>query len=419
MSLRLHVARMPNVHVAAVALMVRGGPRFEGPAEGGLTHALEHMLFRGAGRHATAPALLEAFERTGDEPDAYTTDDALAVVLDVDPRRLEDALGLLRDLLLRPRYRDLERERAVILEERMGLVDARDVPTDMDDVARAVTFAGHPLARPVIGTARQVRRFDRRALEGLRRRLVRRGNVALAIAGPVDAARARRAGERLLRALPAGPGLEPAPLPPPAGPRTALIRTRGGSQVDLRLGFRAPGPREPAAAALAALADVLDGGSTGRVARRLVDQGLCYEAWAEPTAWADGALLELHVTLDPRNVGEAVARALALLDDLRRRGPTAAELELARVRRGHRARRAADDPRDRAERLARRLLLDLPLDLDAERARVDAVEPADVAALARDLFRPGRLTACMLGAPTPAARRAAREALAAWVARRS
>ncbi|MCO5165992.1 MAG: insulinase family protein [Planctomycetes bacterium] len=407
--------RLPHVHRAAVVVLLRGGPRHEGPREGGLTHLLEHMLFRGAGPHATARDLLAAFEDLGEEPDAYTCDDALGLAVEVDPARVDAAVRLLGHVLLRPRYRDLERERAVVLEERLGLVDEDGRPTDPDDVARAVAFPGHGLARPVVGEERDILRFGRRDLERLRGRLVRRGNAAVVVAGPLPEARATRAARRLLAALPAGPALEGEPLPPPRGPRTGWQPASGSPQTDLRLTFRGPGLRDPRAPALGVLADVLDGGAVSRLPLRLVDAGLAYDAWADVVAFPDISLLEVQVTLAHDKLPRAAAETLRLLSGLARVVPD--EVRRAAERRRHAARRWRDDPREQAEWHARRLLFDLPADREAEEARADAVRARDVAALAREVVRPERLSAVLVGAPPARARRAARQALERWVRR--
>lgn len=405
--------RVPHVHRAAVAVLLRGGPRHEGPREGGLTHLLEHMVFRGAGPHATARDLLAAFEALGEEPDAYTCDDALGLVVEVDPARVDDAVDLLAHVLLRPRFRDLARERAVVLEERLGLVDEEGRPTDPDDVARALAFPGHGLARPVVGEERDILRYGRRDLERLRRRLVRRGNAAVAVAGPLPEARAARAARRLLSALPAGAAVEGAPLPPAAGPRTGWQPASGSPQTDLRFTFRGPGLGDPRAPALGVLADVLAGGAVSRLPLRLVDAGLAYDAWADVVAFPDASLLEVQVTLAHDKLARAATETLRLLSGLVRVGHD--EVRRAAERRRHAARRWRDDPREQAEWHARRALFDLPADRAAEEARADAVEAADVAALARALIRPERLTAVMVGAPPARERRAARQALERWV----
>lgn len=407
---------VPHVHRAAIAVLLRGGPRYERHDEGGLTHLLEHMLFRGAGPHRTARDLLGAFEAVGEEPDAYTCDDALGVLVEVDPARLREATRLLEHLLLEPRYHDLERERAVVLEERLGLVDEEGRPTDPDDVARALAFPGHGLARPVVGDERDIRRYRRRHLERLRRRLVRRGNVAVAIAGPAPAREATRAAARLLAALPPGEGAtDPWQVPPVAGPRTAWQPASGSPQTDLRFTFRGPGLMDPTAPALGVLAEVLDGGAVSRLPLRLVDSGLAYDAWAEVVAFPDMSLLEVQVTLAHDKLGEATEEVLRLLSSLARVRDD--EVERAAARRRHAARRWRDDPRAQAEWCARRALFDLPTDRAREDSLADAVRAADVAALARALFRPERLTAVMVGSPPARARRAARRALERWTSR--
>ena len=408
---RLHLRPQPHLHRAALTVALRGGPRVEGPREEGLTHFLEHMLFRGAGPWRDARELLGACEELGEDPEAWTGDDALVVSLLVDPDRAGEALGLLGQLLSAPRYADLERERAVIMEERLERVDARGDPSDLDDLTRAAAFAGHPLARSIVGSLPALRRVQRAHLERWRRRLVQSGNLVVVAAGAFDP-RALRAAAGAWRAVPAGPALPATPLGlPPA--RSAWSAQDGSAQVELRFCLPGPGVAHPRYPELVALADVLDGGPTARVPTALVDAGLCYHARADLTAFPELSLLELELAVEREKLPRAVKAALEVLASPGR-GVTREELARAALRRAHRARGTKDDALELAEWTAHRLVWGLPADLERERARVDAVDPAGVSALARAVCRPERLVAVMLGAPGATQRRAARRALREW-----
>lgn len=407
----LHLRPLPHLHRAALVVAVRGGPRVEGPREEGLTHFLEHMLFRGAGPWPDGRALLGACEELGEDPDAWTSDDTLAVSLRGDPARAGEALELLGTLLTAPRWADMERERSVILEERLERVDERGQATDLDDLARQAAFPGHALSRSILGSLPALRRARRSDLERWRRRLVRAGNLVVVAAGAFDPRALRRAGRTWAR-VPAGPALRGPSLPLPVA-RSAFRRLEGTAQVELRFALPGPGLSHPSYPALCALVDLLDGGPTARVPTALVDAGLCYHARADLVSFAELSLLELELAVARDKVGEAVEAALAVLG-----GPTReverGELARAATRRAHRARGLQDDALELAEWTARRLLFGLPSDPARERARVDAVGPGEVVALARAVCRPERLVAVMLGAPSMTQRRAARGALRAW-----
>ncbi|MBL4845860.1 MAG: insulinase family protein, partial [Planctomycetes bacterium] len=167
---------LPHLHSVALAVAIRGGPRYEGRGEQGRTHFMEHMVFRGAGRHDSLAEVMSAFERVGAEPEAYTSEDSITLLLELDPARVREGLELLADILLRPTWRDLESERAVILEERLERVDESGTPCDLDDIGLALAFPGHPAGRSILGRRRDIDAVKREDLEAWRAKIVTRAN---------------------------------------------------------------------------------------------------------------------------------------------------------------------------------------------------------------------------------------------------
>ncbi|MGE0706866.1 MAG: M16 family metallopeptidase [Planctomycetota bacterium] len=405
------VIPMPHLHGVTVAVALRGGPRYEAREDGGLTHFLEHMIFRGAGARRTMSELMAAFERTGGEPEAYTTEDAFTVLLELDPQELRAGVELLTDVLLRPELRDLEAERALVLEERLERVDEEGHPSDLEDLSMALAFGGHPVGRSILGRKKQIERFTREDLERWREALVHRDNLAVALAGPLDVAEAEAA-LAPLREVPNGSPLrDDLPLPPAAGPRT-VFHGAEGPQTELRFSFRGPGEREPGHAALRVLLDLLDGGPTGRLPQRLVDAGLAYNARAELVALPDGALVGLELAVAHAKVSDALDALRELVSGLAD-GIADEELERCALRRAQRARAWKDDARGVAEWAARRLLFELDPDLAAVRAAEAAVGREELTALAREVFDPRNLTVAGI-CPSQAQRRAVKRALVAW-----
>ncbi len=412
MSVRVVAVPLPHLHAAAIVATLKGGPRYERDDENGLTHFLEHMIFRGTRELREPRALMAAFEAVGEEPEAHTADDELSVTVLVAPGKIGAAAKLVASLLLRPALRDLERERRVILEERLELVDERGRPTDVDDLARKLAFGKQSLARSVIGEERDIERFRRSDLERHRRRLVRSGNLVVSVAGPVREGHLR-AIRRAFARVPAGDAPEGEPTATLPGPRVAFVPLPGSTQCDARLSFAAPGALDPRAPALRLLAGVLDGGPTARLPLRLVDAGFVYSAGAGVTSLESLSLFEVDASISKRRFRPTFERLLAVVLGLAR-GIERGEVERARIRILRRQALVRDDARSAAEWHARRALLGATADLAADEDAIRRVRAPEVRALAREVLRPGRLSAVFVGSVAPADRRAAKGRLARW-----
>jgi predicted Zn-dependent peptidase len=199
-------------------------------------------------------------------------------------------------------------------------------------------------------------------------------------------------------AFPAGPPLTDAgPLPVQDGMRLSFQRADGSPQTEVRLSFRGPGEADPRFAQLSVLADLLDGGPTGRLPERLVDSGLAYTARAELLNLPDVSLLELDVTCAHDKVPRAVASVLDMLTTLLVDGVFPEELERGRLRRRHLRRAVKDDVAGQAEDAVRRLIFGLEADPGPLLAREDAVNGDALVSLAAELFAPEQLSAVFFG----------------------
>lgn len=400
---------LPHLQRASLALAVRGGPRYEPPGGEGLTHAAEHLVFRGAGPYPDATALLSACAELGAEPTAHTLDDALVIRWDVEPDAAPAAVALLSEVLLRPRYAGFAAELEVIREELLERLDERGRLTASEDLLRELAFGPHPLGRPVLGDELALTRLTEEAVEGWRARIIQAPNLALAAAGPLTP-EAWRAATAPLAHVPPGAALpEPAP-PADLGPATRFLEVGGSQQVEVALGFRGPGRGDPRHATLEVLLELLDGGPSGPLGSALVDSGLSYDAGAELSSFPDCSLLEVGFVVARHKLAPALEATIATLARLAQRVDPAA---LARRRRldARELRWLRDDPAGAAERIALNALRGLPLDpAHAVATRAD-VSAADVESLAAELFDRSRRVALVLGSPTPSQRRAARKAL--------
>src|SRR5689334_19624845 len=163
--IRILTARMPWVRSVGIAYFFAVGSRYEAAEESGVSHFIEHMLFKGSENYPTAQAISETIEGVGGILDAATDREVTAYSAKVASRHLELALELLADMVLRPRFdaTELEKERRVIVEE---LSMYHDSPQDWVHVLADETLwpGGLPLGRDVAGTRESVQSISREAM---------------------------------------------------------------------------------------------------------------------------------------------------------------------------------------------------------------------------------------------------------------
>ncbi len=181
--MRVVSERVPGVRSVALGFWVRTGSRNETPAQAGLSHFLEHLLFKGTDRFSSLE-IDETFDAMGAEVNAGTGKETTSVYSRFLDRHLERAFDVLQDMVLRPSYPDIDSERQVVIEE---IAMYEDEPSDkVHDVLATAIFGDHPLGRPVIGRAEVVSSVpvpDISAYHGAR---YGPGNLVVAAAGSID-----------------------------------------------------------------------------------------------------------------------------------------------------------------------------------------------------------------------------------------
>jgi predicted Zn-dependent peptidase len=409
---------LPHLHTAVCALFVKVGARFERPEDNGLSHFVEHMLFRGTERYATSLALNTAVERLGSTLHAETGRDYTLFQLALEPVHVPAAIELLGELLGRPRFADIELERALVLEEINEDYDEHGVEINADDIARGLVFDEHPLGQRIIGPRQNVERFS---LVDVRRHFTTfygARNANLCVAGPLSHAAVVDQAARALAAMPAGARAEvpAAPPPPSAGDSARLHHVKdAGSQTSLAILYRAIPELDPAYVALVALLRVLDDGMSTRLHYTLADQkGLAYSIHAAIEPLADAALFEISGATANAKVPSLVRELLALLDGLRRGEVTSDELAKARVRYRYETLASIDDASAMAGWFGGTALYYRPPALSERLAQIEQVTIDDVVRVARQTFAPEHLAIAAVGALSRARLGELRQAVTEW-----
>lgn len=331
--LRLCIVHTPHLHAAVVALYVRAGARYETRATNGLSHFVEHMLFRGSERYPSSLALNRAIEEKGGTLYAETGRDYSLYQVALHPREAGTALEVLGDLFARPRFDDIERERRIILEELLDDLDERGRNLNVHDLSRSVAWGAHPLGLPIIGPSENVRRFSVAHVRRHFERLYGARNMVLAVAGPLPVERVQRLAANAFGPVPPGRRVRPKPARIPRIGRRIRFVHDTSSQVQLHLLFHALPEWDRDFFALGMLMRMLDDGMSTPLHYRVADQkGLAYHVGAGIEALHDASLLEIEATCSPRNAPSLLEEVMSILRELRDGRIDEAELAKAKRR---------------------------------------------------------------------------------------
>jgi predicted Zn-dependent peptidase len=239
---RVITERLPSVRSVALGFWIGAGSRDETPSKAGITHFIEHLLFKGT-RSYTAQDIAEIFDGLGGELNAATSREHTVVFVRVADHHVDKALDVMTDMVYAPIFADLDSERDVVLEE---IAMYEDTPHELvHDLMSEAVFGDHPLGRPVIGTADVISSVGRRALTTYHQTMYRAGNVVVAAAGNLRhdelVARLEKAQRKQAKSPPRGPRLR-APLvrPPRPSVRFQRKKTEQYTSVSAPRASRAP-----------------------------------------------------------------------------------------------------------------------------------------------------------------------------------
>jgi predicted Zn-dependent peptidase len=394
---RVVTEHVPAVRSIALGFWVLTGSRNESPAQAGLSHFLEHLLFKGTDRFSSFE-IDEAFDAMGAEVNAGTGKETTSVYARFLDRHLDRAFDILSDMVLRPSYPDIDSERQVVIEE---IAMYEDEPQDkVHDVLASAIFGDHPLGLPIIGRAEVVSSVavpDIAAYHDLRYAPV---NLVVAAAGSIDH-------DRIVELVQAGldgsastngaaPGAEPAPHA--LTPRLCFHK-KETEQYHLCLGAPGMARGDDRRFALRVLDTVLGGSSSSRLFQEVREKrGLAYSVYSYASHFIDSGQVGIYVGTRPDNVAEALEIIGRELSAVAEQGVTEAELERARESVKGRTTLSMESTSARMNRLGSSLLMGVPLmTLDELIAATDAVTLEDVNKLAAELFDPVRMSAAGVG----------------------
>ena len=390
---------MPGVRSVAVGAWVRAASLHEPRERMGVSHLLEHMVFKGT-RRRSAKDIAMSLEQLGGSLDAYTSREHTVYQARVLDEHLEIAVDVIGDLVFEPvlRQGDLDLERNVVLEE-IAMVE--DTPDDLVfELHNEALWARHPLGYSILGTRETVGKLAVKDLKSLHKRAYRPSNLVVAAAGSVDH-------DRLVDLLAktgwharadSGPRPLATPAAKPAKPTRQVIK-RAGSQTHIVLGAPTIGYKDPRRHALVLLSVVLGGGMSSRLFQRVREElGLAYSVYTFQNFYATCGVQGVYV-------GTAAATAAAALDAIetelaavKANGLTEDEISQGKGQLKGQITLSLESPTARMYRAAAVALYGEPYrSLDEMLALVDGIQPATISELAAEFLDPSQQTVVSLG----------------------
>jgi len=366
----------------------------------GVSHLLEHMVFKGTERR-NARQLAMALEVRGGSLDAYTSRDHTSFQAHVLDEDLPLAVDVLTDLVRRPllRREDLELERNVVLEEISGV---EDTPDDLVfEIHSRTLWPEHPYGYSILGTPDTVAALGASDLKDVHRGGYYPANCVVAAAGNVDHDQVLASLEREGWFEPdaAGRPARPAADPEPARRGVRRAVERDTAQVHIVLGTDTFGSRDPRRYALALLTNAMGGGMSSRLFQRVREElGLAYAIFAYQHFYQGTGQLGVYIGTAPATAERAEAEIRSELAKVAREGLSAQELEDGKRQLKGQVMLSLESPVSRMHRLAAtELNRDRYRRLDEIRAEIDAITPDEVAVLAAEYYAPERQSTVVLG----------------------
>jgi predicted Zn-dependent peptidase len=380
--LRVFSEPLSEATSVSLGVWIRAGSRDEQDDVAGITHLMEHMLFKGT-PDLDALGIAQAFEGIGAQENAATGEEYTVLYARFLPEHLERALDVMGDMVLRPTFADLEREREVIVEE---IKMYEDRPDQMaDEYLSGLIFHGDPLGRPIIGSAETVRGVDHETLRSFHRDTYTAANVFVVGAGKLDPDELERMVEEKLGGLPSGEpfGRDARPGEPQSRVHYKFKETE---QYHVSVGSLGIPASSEDRFAMAALNNVFGGGMSSRLFQEVREKrGLAYAVYSYHQAYSDAGAIKTYVGSTTGNVEEAVEIIVREMGKMRTELVDAEELERTKQQLKSSTLLALESTAARMTRVGRSVILDTELLSPEEISeRIEAVTADDIMRLANE-----------------------------------
>jgi len=397
---RVVTEHIPYVRSVTLGFWFQTGSRDEDADNNGISHFIEHMVFKGT-KTCTAREIAEIIDAAGGQLNAFTGKEHTCFYVRVLDEHLRLGLQVLSDMVKNSCFDECEmkKEKGVVIEEIRMYEDCSDEV--VHDMLAGAVLAGHPLGRSILGTEEIISALDRDAVVNHMKKYYTAGNLVVAAAGNVTHEYVVELANELLGDMTgeATPFSQGAPSVKPRG----QVRTKDTEQVHLCLGTLAVGRRSEQRYALYVLDAAFGGGMSSRLFQELREErGLVYATYSYHTLFQDIGLFSIYAGCGPNNVAHVIEFAQAECDRLVKYGFSDLELHRAKEQLKGSLMLSLESTANRMSRLAKSELFDgVFLTPDELIARIDAVTREQVHAIAEEILGPDRRVTVAIGPIDP------------------
>lgn len=393
---RIVSMNMPHVRSVSMGVWVHVGARDETDAESGLSHFIEHMIFKGTARR-TAFQIAKEFDAIGGQTNAFTSMEHTCYHARVMDIQLGTMVDILSDIFLNSVFdgKEVERERPVIFQE-IGMVE--DNPEELVHVMMGPAFwGGHPLGRSILGSRENILGFDSQALKGFFKRLYQPDRIVIAVAGNVDHSRMVDMAGPVFSTIAAGNGF--APRSQPDAGCGIQCRHRDLEQTHICLGMNGLSVTDPRRFAASLLNTIFGGNMSSRLFQTVREErGLAYSVYSFLTSYADSGMSGVYTAVAPKDLTACLDLIMGEIRRLKRAPVPADELAGAKEFTKGNLLMAAESPDNQMVRMAQNeFYFGRTISMQSVIDNIDAVTAADLLSLAEDLWSGGNAALTMVG----------------------
>jgi predicted Zn-dependent peptidase len=395
--IRVVTEQMPHVRSVSMGIWIGTGSRRETPEENGISHFIEHMVFKGT-KNRSAEDIARSVDSIGGGLDAFTSKEMVSYNTKVLDEHVPVAFDILSDLVLNPLFReeDIEKEKGVILEELKMEVDNPEYL--LHEVFSSNFWKDHPLGKPILGTKDTIQGFQREKLSEYYTRIYSPGNILITAAGNLKHHHIVDLAREQFEKLPLTAALTPERIPHPHA-RLVFRNKTSLEQTHLYMGVPAYPMSHPDRFACYLLSTVLGGGMSSRLFQNIREkQGLAYAVYSELSMYTDTGCMAIYAGTSVETAGKVVESIVKELRELKQNLVPYEELRRAKDHLKGSFVLGLESTSSRMGNLARQeLYYKRFYTIDEMLDSIERVSAEEVQRIAREFFDPKLITMAMLG----------------------